>query len=119
MPKKGLGRVFDRVANPLFAAVRVSVANQQARRAKVAGIERHDLVAGQHLHHHPLVTLVGVQRFHHPVAPVPDVLLTETDLVLETVPVAVAPNIQPVTSPAFTIMRAFEQSMDGILVGAW
>ena len=109
--KKGLGRVFDRVTDPLLAAIGVAIPDQEPGGPQAAGIERNNLVTGQHFHRHPLVALVGIQRFHHPVPPVPDVLLAEPDLALEPVPVAVTPDIQPVAPPPLAVMRAGQQSI--------
>ena len=107
-----LGRVFDRIANPLFSTVCVAVANQEPGGSQASRIERYDLVASQHLHGHPLVTLVRVQRFDHPVTPVPDVLLAESDLALEPVPVAVTPDVQPVPPPSLPVVRAGQQPVN-------
>ena len=115
--EKCLRRVFDRVPNPLFATVGVPVPNEETGGSQVAGVKWHDLVAGQHLHDHLLVTFVGIQRFDDPISPVPDVLLAKADFAAMSVPIAVTPNVQPVSPPPLAVMRTGQQTIDRVFVG--
>ena len=59
--QKGFCGVLNRVANPLFAAIGIPVANQEAGGTQIGGIERHELVGSQHFHQHSLVAFIGVE----------------------------------------------------------
>ena len=113
-PQKCLTCLLDRFEHPHVAVKLVPVAAEKSRRTQHVGIGRSDLITGQHFNDHPVVRLVGIQRIHDPVPPAPDVALAVTDLIdpAAAVPVAVAPDIHPVPSPAFAVFRASQQIVD-------
>src|SRR5262249_42155266 len=51
-----------------------------------------------------------------PVAPVPDVLLAVADLLTQTPPVAVTPDVHPVAAPALAVLRAREQPVHDFFI---
>src|SRR5262249_330274 len=61
---------------------------------------------------------IFVQRLDDPVAPVPDVALAVPYFVgAASIPIAVAPDVHPVTSPALAILRARQKLIHDLLIG--
>ena len=116
--EKGLGGMLDNVVEPHVAAELVPVAGQEAGGSQCSCIGRGRLVSRQHLHQHPVIALVGVQRVDDPVPPAPDMFAAVADFFLESRGVAVAPDVHPVSGPAFAVAGAFEQPVDGASVGS-
>ena len=117
--KECLRRVFDGVFQPLLAAEQFEVTSEKPGCAQGIGVFRRQLIGGQHLHEHPVVGLVAIEGFHDPIAPAPDVRLAVADLptVRPAGPVAVAPDIHPMTSPTLTVPRIIQQALDHLLIG--
>ena len=69
------------------------------------GIGGRDLIARQHLLIICVIRLVLVQGLDGPVAPSPDVPLRVAHLVLDApaIPIGVAPDVQPVPTPALAV----------------
>src|SRR5207248_2393435 len=114
--EEGLGRVLDGGLEPDVPVVLEPVPHEVAggtQRLRVAG---RGLVGGEHLDDHAIVTLVLIERLDDPVAPVPDVGLALADLGAIAVPVAVPPDVHPVSPPALTVPGAGQQTIDSPLV---
>ena len=77
------------------------------------------LVGGQHFQDHAIVALVFVEGLDDPISPVPEVSLTVLNQPEspQAVPIAVAPHIHPMSTPALPVMRALQQSIDKALIG--
>ena len=97
------------ILQPDVAVVAEPVSNQEAGRPQCGGIERGDLVGGQHFLDHSVVGLVRVRGFDDPVAPAPDVRLAFPHLGIVPRPVAVAPDVHPMPTPAFAMAGAGQQ----------
>ena len=82
-----------------------------------AGVVGCELVGREHLHDHLVVAGVGVERFHDPVPPSPDMRLALADLRAIAIPVAIAPNVHPVPCPALTVLGTAQKAIDDPLVG--
>ena len=109
-----LARVLHHVVHPRRAVEEVVVPREEAGGAERGRVGGREFVAGELLDDHAVVTLVGVERFHNPVAPVPDVFLAVTELRAEAPPVAVAPEVHEVPAPTLAVVRAGEQAVNGI-----
>ncbi len=96
-------RVLDRVRQPDIAIEDVPVARQEPGGAEDVGVVRGQLVARQHLEHHAVIALVGVERLDDPVAPAPQVRVAEADFLAEAVPIAIPPDVHTVPAPAFAV----------------
>ena len=116
--EEGLARVLDHVVHPGRAVEEIVVACEEAGGAEGGGVGGREFVAGELLDHHAVVALVGIERFHDPVAPVPDVLLAVPELRAEAPPVAVTPEVHEVSAPALAVVRAGEQALDDGGAGA-
>ena len=116
--ESGRGVLHD-VAEPDIPVEEIPIAGEIACGTHHRGIVRRQFIAGNHLHNHPVVRLVLVQRFHGPVAPTPDMPLRIADLVALTVsvPVRISPDVEPVTAPALAIAGALQQLADNLIVG--
>ena len=104
--------MFDCVVEPNVAIEFEPIADKESGGAKRVGVVRRQLVAGQHLHDHTVVTDVAIERFDNPIAPAPDVWLAFADFRPVAVPVAVPPDIHPVAAPAFSVRGRSEQAID-------
>ena len=104
-------RVLDGVFHPLVVVEGVPVAHQVAGGHEVRVVLRGDLIGGDHVHHHAVVAFIGVQRFHDPIAPAPDLRRAVPDIRHRppAVPIAVPPHVHPMPRPAFAVVRAGEQ----------
>ena len=100
-----LGAMFDGSIQPHVAVVVAVVARQETGCRQHLGIVRGQLVAGQHLEDHPIVTFVGVERIDDPVSPAPNMLLAVAHILLVSAPIAIAPYVHPVASPTFAVVR--------------
>src|SRR5262249_36113683 len=94
------------------------VAHQKPGRAQRLWIGRRDFVARQHLEDHPVVAFIIVQRLDDPVAPAPDVAPAAPYFVgAAPIPIAVAPDVHPVTAPSLAILRARQKLIYHLLIG--
>ena len=82
---------------------------RSTQRLQIVGIQ---LISRQHLAQHLIVWFVSVVRFNDPVSPVPNMFLRIPDLRTQSPPVAVAPDIHPVTTPSLAILRTCQQTVD-------
>jgi hypothetical protein len=112
-----LARMFDRTVEPGRTIEEIVVTGEEAGRPYDVGIVRRQFVTGQHLLDHPIVALVGVERFDNPVAPMPEMLLAVTELFAEAIPIGVPPDIHPVTRPAFPMPLTAQQFVDDAFPG--
>src|SRR5262249_52887376 len=98
--------MLDIVAHPLMWVKCVPVASEIARGDRGLVVARRDLVGGEHLHHHAVVTLVGVERLDNPIAPAPDLWGAVPNIghVPPPVPIAVTPHVHPVPAPALAVL---------------
>ena len=110
--QKGLACVFDRVVEPRITIEEVPIASQITGGSYRLGVTRRDLIGGQHLHDHAIVGLVIIQGLDDPVSPSPDMRLALADLGAMAIPIAVSPDIHPVTSPAFSVLRTAKELID-------
>ena len=115
-PEESLGDVLDRLVHPRGAVEEKPVAGEEPGGPQLGEIVGCDLVGGEHQPHHLVVAGVGVERFHDPVAPVPDVLLTVAELIPQAPPIGVAPHVHPMTPPALAMAGIGEESIDEGLV---
>src|SRR6185503_5927501 len=53
----------------------------------------------------------GVERFDQPIAPMPDVLLAVAQFFAQPIPIAVTPDIHPMTRPTFAVPRVVEETL--------
>jgi hypothetical protein len=111
-----LGRVLDVIVEPPDAAELVPIPGEESRRTERGIVVGSGLVGGQHQDDHPVIAEVAVQGLDDPVPPMPDERATLADLGGEPVPVAVAPDVHPVPAPPFAVLRAGEQTIDGLLI---
>ncbi len=95
--------MLDRFVHPLRAIEDKEVASQVARRSQRLRIGRLEFVSGQHQPNHLIVGEIFVQGFDDPVAPVPHMTLAVSELRVEPPPIAVAPVVHPMASPAFSM----------------
>ena len=102
------------ILKPDVAIVAKPISDQKAGRPQGCGIERGDFIGGQHLMDHAIVRLIRVRRFNNPIAPAPDVRLAFPDLGIVARPIAVAPDIHPMTPPSFPIARTGQQIFDDL-----
>jgi hypothetical protein len=109
--KKGARGVLDSLIQPRRAIEEIIAARQETGRPQIVAVLRREFVRRQHLADHLVVALVGIERFHDPIAPVPDVFLAVAQLRTEAVPVAVSPDVHEVTSPALPVLRRGEQTV--------
>jgi hypothetical protein len=72
-----------------------------------------EFVAGQLLGEEPVVRLVAVQRVDDVIAIPPGI--GEMPVVFVAFALGVADDVEPVLSPAFTVLRARQQSFDDLL----
>ena len=110
--------MIDDVGHPLFAA-RFEVPHEVAGGAECLRVFRCDLIAGQHLAGHPVVTLVRVHALDDPVAPPPNVRLAVANVfaVGPAGPVGVAPHVHPVSAPTLAVTRRSQQAIDDFRIG--
>ena len=116
-PQEGLGGVLDHVVEPVVAVEEVEVSGQEPGGPQPLDVGRGELVGGEHVEHHAVVAEVIVERFDDPLAPAPNALLAVPHLLAEPEPVGVSPDVHPVPAPAFAVVKALEQSIDGSSVG--
>ena len=109
---KGLGSVLDGGVQPGSTIEEVVVAGEKAGGPQGVVVVGRQLVGSKHFLNHAVEALAVVEGFDDPVAPMPDVLLAVAQLFVEAVPVAVAPDVHPVPSPAFAILGTGEQFID-------
>ena len=67
--------VLDGGIKPGGAIEEIVVTCEETSGSNRLGIFRYEFVGGEHFQNHAVVALVFVQRFHNPIAPMPDVLL--------------------------------------------
>ena len=118
--EKRLHRVIDSFSYPGLATEHFIIAGEKAGRAQQIRIGGRKFIAGKHCSHHAVVGHVGIQRFHDPVTPTPDVLLAVANLlaVSPSGPVAVPPDIHPVPAPSLAELWTVQQPIDDVLVGS-
>ena len=92
------------------------VAGEKSRGPQLVQVVWMQLVGGEHQTDHLVVRHVGVQRLDNPIAPVPDVVLAVSQLVAQSPPVAVAPDVHPVAGPTLAMPRIIEQSLHEWLI---
>ena len=114
--QEGLAGVVDHVLHPLLAAEQLEVPREVAGGAEGVQVIGAGFVGREHRDDHAVVRLVAVERLDDPVAPVPDVRLAVADLLAPAGPVAVAPDVHPVPSPALAVTRTGQQTIDDLLV---
>lgn len=108
----GFEGVLDGFIKPAGAVELEVLAGKEAGGPQALGIGRMQFVGCQHVLQHLVVTGVFIQRLDDPVAPVPDVFLRIADFCAEAPPVAVAPDVHPVSAPAFAVLRRCEEPID-------
>ena len=110
--KQRFTRMFNRVIQPGRPVEQVVVAGQEAGCRQGLQIARGDLVAGDHFHDHPIVAFILVERIDNPLPPMPNMLLTVAQLGVQSIPVAVSPDVHPVSPPTFPVLRAIDQPVN-------
>ena len=109
--------MLDRGVEPSVAIEQEPITSKEPSGSQSLGIGWSNFIAGQHLDDHPIVGLVFIQRLHDPIPPSPDVALAVANLLSVSGPVAVSPDVHPMSPPSFAIPRALEQVADDFLVG--
>ena len=107
----GVETVFVRINAAFFVEHRVAM---KARGDEVVGRGARKEVAGKLLDAELVVGEVGVKRLHDPVAVGPDLARA---VLLETVRVGIAGEVEPAPCPAFAIAGRSQQAVDELLVG--
>jgi len=116
--QKRLASVFDKILLPRFVIPLEPAADKISRRGKSQLIVGHDFIRGQHLNNHAIVALVGTDRTDDPVTPTPDHRITVHDVGhrTATIPIAVTPDVHPVTGPPLAISGRRQKPFDHALV---
>ena len=106
-PEERLARVFDQIFLPCFVVPFEPASNKVSGRDDVLIIGRQQLIRRQHFDDHLMVGFVLVQRLHDPVFPSPDhgIAVHHIGHGSAAIPVAITPDVHPVSSPAFTMLR--------------
>ena len=114
--QKCLRGMVDCVLHPFFAAQQLEIPRKVSRGSDGIRVLRPGFVRREHRHDHAVVRLVAIERLDDPVAPVPDMRLAVADLLSPSSPVAVPPNVHPMSSPALAVLRTGQQLVDDSLV---
>ena len=114
--EKALADMLDRFIEPLMAVEDKITAGEIAGGTELGGIVGIEFVGGEHLPHHLVVGDICIERFHDPVAPVPDVLLAVAMFLSQPPPIAVAPHIHPVAAPALAVAWIGQQPIGQLLI---
>ena len=115
--QKCLTRLFNSLKHPDIAVELVPVASEKSCGAEDIRIRRSQFITCQHFDNHLVIRFVIIERFDNPVTPAPEMSLAVTDFVnaSTSIPIAVTPDVHPVASPAFAILRASKQSVNDFL----
>ncbi len=101
--------MFDGGVKPGGAVEKVVIAREKTGGAKGIGVFGGEFIAGQHFQDHAVVTHIAIEGIDDPVAPAPDMFLAVAQLISETVPIGVTPNVHPMAGPAFAVLRGGEE----------
>src|SRR6187549_812446 len=103
--QKSLRGVLNSLFEPGVTVPSIPIADDVPRGAQGFWIGWRNLITGEHLKDHTVVTLVFVERLNDPIAPMPHVPLTILHVPpgAPAIPVAVAPEVHPMPAPALAV----------------
>ena len=111
------GMLYD-VTHPSVVVEREPTADQVASRDDSVIVRRVQFVGGDHLADHLVVSFSLVEGVDDPISPAPNVWVTVSDIShgTTTVPVAVAPDVHPVSSPTLAILGALQELVNDLAI---
>ena len=126
--EKALGHAAHQVLHLLFpglhalglvslavAGLVVGAADKHAGGDDAVGHHRLENISGDLLHHEAVIGFVGVEAADHVVSIVPGVV--PKPVVLESLALGIARDIQPVPTPVLSVARRSQQPFDQVAVG--
>ena len=114
--KKPLTDMLHNFIHPRVSIKQKPVSSQISGCTQFTKILRIEFIGSQHLADHLVIGCIIIERFHNPVTPMPNVLLTVAQFLPESPPVTVSPDIHPMSPPPLSVTGIVEQTIDQLFV---